>query len=81
MQRKCPQQKYRMYMYTLTAHNISEYKVGCLFTMPPNLSLDPSNPPRYCPQCASKVKKMKVEKGSLKLTIMCKNEKVKLSKS
>ena len=47
----------------------------------PDFDLDPSNPPKYCPQCAwnglkSKVKKLKVEAGSNDVVIMCKNEKV-----
>ena len=49
----------------------------------PDLSLDPANPPKYCPQCAwggvkSKVKKLKVDPDSQKLVIMCKNEKVRI---
>ena len=41
------------------------------------MSLDPANPPKYCPDCEwngnkSKVKKMKVDKNSR--IIMCKNE-------
>ena len=49
----------------------------------PDLSLDPGNPPKYCPQCAwsgvkSKVKKLKVDPASQKLVIMCKNEKVRI---
>ena len=47
----------------------------------PDLSLDPANPPNYCPQCMwkgakSKVKKLKVDPDSQKLVIMCKNGKV-----
>ena len=49
----------------------------------PDLSLDPANPPKYCPQCAwggvkSKVKKLKVDPDSQNLVIMCKNEKVRI---
>jgi hypothetical protein len=48
-----------------------------------DLSLDPENPPKFCPQCAlvgvkSKVKKLRVDPDSQKLVIMCKNEKVRI---
>ena len=43
----------------------------------PDFSLDPANPPKYCPECAwdgikSRVKKMKSDENSR--IIMCKNE-------
>ena len=57
---------------------VADYKI---YNSMPNFNLDPSNPPKYCPQCAwngvkSKVKRMRLEIESNNLMIMCKNEQV-----